>query len=41
MTAWQALVEDAGLRPGDVVGVTGTGGVSLFVVQIARMVVTT
>lgn len=38
VTAWQALVEDGGLRPGDVVGVTGTGGVSLFVVQIARMV---
>jgi len=36
VTAWQALVEDGRLRAGDVVGVSGTGGVSLFVVQIAR-----
>jgi NADPH:quinone reductase-like Zn-dependent oxidoreductase len=36
VTAWQALIEDGGLRPGDVVGVLGTGGVSLFVLQIAR-----
>jgi len=37
VTAWQALVEDGGLRAGDVVGVSGTGGVSLFAVQIARL----
>ena len=36
VTAWQAMVEDGGLRAGDVVGVSGTGGVSLFAVQIAR-----
>lgn len=36
VTAWQALVAQGGLRPGDTVGVSGTGGVSLFAVQIAR-----
>jgi NADPH:quinone reductase-like Zn-dependent oxidoreductase len=35
VTVWQALVVDAGLRPGDVVAVQGTGGVSLFVLQLA------
>lgn len=36
VSAWQALVADAGLRPGQWVGVSGTGGASLFVLQIAR-----
>ncbi|MFO0547298.1 MAG: NAD(P)-dependent alcohol dehydrogenase [Polyangiaceae bacterium] len=38
VTAWQALVEDGRVRAGDVVGVTGTGGVSLFALQVARIV---
>ncbi|MCE9573133.1 MAG: NAD(P)-dependent alcohol dehydrogenase [Deltaproteobacteria bacterium] len=37
VTAWQALIADGGLRPGDTVAVSGTGGVSLFVVQVARL----
>ncbi len=36
VSAWQAVVADGNVRSGDVVGVTGTGGASLFVVQIAR-----
>lgn len=36
VSVWQALVADAGLRTGDVVGVSGTGGTSVFAVQIAR-----
>jgi NADPH:quinone reductase-like Zn-dependent oxidoreductase len=37
-SVWQALVADAGLRAGDVVGISGTGGASLFAVQIAAAV---
>lgn len=36
-TAWHALVSAGGIRPGDSVLVQGTGGVSLFALQIARM----
>lgn len=35
LTAWYALVEKGGLAPGDTVLVQGTGGVSLFGLQIA------
>lgn len=37
-TAWYALVEECGLRPGQTVLVQGTGGVSLFALQIARAI---
>ncbi len=37
VTAWNALVETGGVRPGDSVLVQGTGGVSLFALQFARM----
>lgn len=37
LSAWQALVTEGNLGPGSIVGVAGTGGVSLFVVQIAKM----
>ncbi len=45
LTAWRALVVDGGLKTGDVVLVLGTGGVSIFALQIAvamgaRVVVT-
>lgn len=36
LTAWRALVVDGGLKAGDVVLVLGTGGVSIFALQIAR-----
>jgi NADPH:quinone reductase-like Zn-dependent oxidoreductase len=36
LTAWRALVNDAGLKAGDVVLVLGTGGVSIFALQIAK-----
>jgi NADPH:quinone reductase-like Zn-dependent oxidoreductase len=36
LTAWFALVERGGLRPGQTILVQGTGGVALFAVQIAR-----
>lgn len=35
VSAWQALVVDCGVRPGEVVAVTGTGGAAVFFVQIA------
>lgn len=35
LTAWWALFEDGGLRPGETVLVQGTGGVSLFALQLA------
>jgi NADPH:quinone reductase-like Zn-dependent oxidoreductase len=38
VTAWNALVESGGVKPGDTVLVQGTGGVSLFALQFARMV---
>ncbi|MGC8500642.1 MAG: zinc-dependent alcohol dehydrogenase family protein [Leptospirillia bacterium] len=37
VTAWNALFESARLRPGQTVLVQGTGGVSLFALQFARM----
>lgn len=37
LTAWSALVTEGGVRPGDIVLVQGTGGVSLFALQIAKM----
>jgi NADPH:quinone reductase-like Zn-dependent oxidoreductase len=36
LTAWRALFVDGGLKPGDTVLVLGTGGVSLFALQLAR-----
>ncbi len=35
LTAWWALFEDGGLKPGETVLVQGTGGVSLFALQLA------
>jgi NADPH:quinone reductase-like Zn-dependent oxidoreductase len=37
LTAWNALVESGGIKPGDTVLVQGTGGVSLFALQFARL----
>lgn len=37
VTAWHALVEQAQLRPGDTVLLQGTGGVSIFGLQIAKL----
>lgn len=37
VTVWHALVVRCGLQPGDTVLTIGTGGVSLFAVQIASM----
>jgi len=36
VTAWHALFEAAALKPGDTVLVQGTGGVSVFALQLAR-----
>jgi NADPH:quinone reductase-like Zn-dependent oxidoreductase len=36
VTAWQALFVDGGARAGQTVAIPGSGGVSLFVVQLAR-----
>lgn len=36
VTAWHALYEAAALKPGDQLLVQGTGGVSLFALQLAR-----
>jgi NADPH:quinone reductase-like Zn-dependent oxidoreductase len=36
VTAWHALFEAASLTPGDTVLVQGTGGVSIFALQLAR-----
>ncbi|MFO0555848.1 MAG: NAD(P)-dependent alcohol dehydrogenase [Polyangiaceae bacterium] len=36
LTAWSALVEQGGLMPGQTVLVQGTGGVSIFALQIAK-----
>ena len=36
VTAWNALVETGGIRPGDSVLVQGTGGVSIFALQFAK-----
>ncbi|PTL84149.1 NAD(P)-dependent alcohol dehydrogenase [Vitiosangium sp. GDMCC 1.1324] len=37
VTAWHALFEVGRVRPGDTVLVEGTGGVSLFALQLARL----
>ena len=37
VTAWNALVETGGIKPGDSVLIQGTGGVSLFALQFARL----
>ncbi len=37
VTAWSALVTQGGLKAGDTVVVLGTGGVSLFALQIAHL----
>ncbi len=37
VTAWSALVTQGGVKAGDTVLVLGTGGVSLFALQIARL----
>lgn len=37
LTAWRALVVDGGLKAGDTVLVLGTGGVSVFALQFAKM----
>jgi NADPH:quinone reductase-like Zn-dependent oxidoreductase len=36
LTAWRALVEEGGLKAGDSVLIQGTGGVSIFALQIAK-----
>lgn len=37
VTAWSALVTQGGLKAGDTVLLQGTGGVSIFALQLARM----
>jgi NADPH:quinone reductase-like Zn-dependent oxidoreductase len=37
LTAWNAVVESGGVGPGDTVVTQGTGGVSLFALQFAKM----
>lgn len=37
LTAWRSLVVDGGLKAGDTVLTLGTGGVSIFALQFARM----
>ncbi len=37
LTAWRALFVDYALKPGDTVLVQGTGGVSIFALQFAKM----
>lgn len=37
LTAWRALVGDGGLKAGDTVLALGTGGVSIYALQIARL----
>ncbi|GFM86149.1 NADPH:quinone oxidoreductase [Pseudomonas cichorii] len=37
LTAWRALMSDGGLKAGDTVLVQGTGGVSIFALQFAKM----
>jgi NADPH:quinone reductase-like Zn-dependent oxidoreductase len=37
LTAWRALFEEAHIRPGDSVLVQGTGGVSIFALQFAKL----
>lgn len=37
VTAWRALIEEGGLKAGETVLLLGTGGVSIFALQIAKM----
>ena len=37
LTAWRALMADGKLKPGDSVLIQGTGGVSIFALQFAKM----
>lgn len=37
LTAWNALVEIGGIKAGDIVLVQGSGGVSIFALQLARL----
>ena len=37
LTAWRTLMSDDALKPGDTVLVQGTGGVSIFALQFAKM----
>jgi len=37
LTAWSALVRHGNVKPGDVVLVLGTGGVSIFALQVAKL----
>lgn len=37
VTAWAALIEVAAVKPGDTVVIQGTGGVSIFALQFAKM----
>lgn len=37
LTAWRALMSDDALKPGDTVLLQGTGGVSVFALQFAKM----
>ena len=37
LTAWRALMENGGLKPGETVLVQGTGGVSIFALQLAKL----
>ena len=37
LTAWRALVVDGGLKAGETVLVLGTGGVSIFALQFAKL----
>ncbi len=37
LTAWRALMADGALQPGDTVLVQGTGGVSIFALQFAKL----
>jgi NADPH:quinone reductase-like Zn-dependent oxidoreductase len=37
LTAWRALMEDGALQPGETVLVQGTGGVSIFALQFAKL----
>ncbi len=37
LTAWHALIESGGLKVGESVLIQGTGGVSLFALQLARL----
>lgn len=37
LTAWHALFESGGLKPGETVLTLGTGGVSIFAIQFAKM----